>query len=704
MSSTSARHDRLFLIAAGLIVLAGLFYWQVGLTNDPPMYYSGLGQSLYTDPPQYIFHARNYHLFGSSDPFDYPKFDVFKNSLVSRVAYLWFSVAGVSQWSADMVGLLLSLGGLVLILLGLYRYHRPWVLAAVALCYVVNLSLMIHARVPYLENGLIFLAGLLFWLYSWYGDRTWGVIACGVTIALATWLGKLFGVLLLPALLLAIFVSDQPGSWRRVLAAAGSFAGGTVVLIVLMYAGRMSAVSGYFGEQTYGLYGFPPGLTSPLKFVEYLVSYGYVNRLSYRNPDLIGLLALGGALLARMLASKEQRFAKLPPTIMLALFWVVCFVGGLMPLGYSPMRYAVTVVPAVIVLCFALFDQSRSMTGKQSFKFGWLPMAILAFAFWVFLFHLVGNIIFYNTVPPKLRLITWSTLAPAVGLAYMTVWLAGRSRRTLDSRMLTTLIVMVLATVLIINGARTRRALWLQPHDDIRQANTDIAQILGPGAVVSGPYGPTVTQDTRIKSFIHHFGVATVDSTLFDRYPVTHLALDASNGEAAQKAYRPLIGLIPVAQMWVCDNHVQLINISKAFGNQQAHEYAESPYERAATWMNRRQPDSGLATLAPFLAEHPESRAGGLLQGKLQAMAGKLPEARGTYAVLAQRYPDDFACQLECGFFLLQLAMATKDQSLLGTAEQYFYRATVVNPYQADFAMSLWNRTLGQPAASTQNR
>lgn len=704
MSSTSARHDRLFLIAAGLIVLAGLFYWQTGLTNDPPMYYSGLGQSLYTDPPQYIFHARNYHLFGSSDPFDYPKFDVFKNSLVSRVAYFWFAVAGVSQWSADMVGLLLSLGGLVLILLGLYRYHRPWVLAAVALCYVANLSLMIHARVPYLENGLIFLASLLFWLYSWYGDRTWGIIACGVVIALATWLGKLFGVLLLPALLLAILVSDQPVKWRRALLVSGAFAAGTVLLILVMYAGRMSAVSGYFGEQTYGLYGFPPGLSSPLKFVEYLVSYGYVNRLSYRNPDLIGLLALGGALLARLLATKEQRFTKLPPTTMLALFWVICFVGGLMPLGYSPMRYAVTIVPALVVLCFTLFDRAMQTTGKLTFHYRWLPVAVLAFSFWVFLFHLVGDTIFYNTVPPKLRLITWSTLVPAVGLAYLTVWLAGRTKRLLDGRTLATLVVVTLAMVLIINGARARRALWMEPHEDIRQANVDIAQILGPEAVVSGPYGPTVTQDTKIKNFIHHFGVARVDSTLFDRYPVTHLALDASNGEAAQKAYPKLIGLIPEAQFWVCDNHVQLLNVSNVFGNQQAHQYVETPFERAASWLNRRQADSGLAALKPFMAQYPNSRAGGLLWAKLLASAGKLNEARSSYQTLAQRFPDDFAVQLECGFFVLQLSMATKDQSLLSTAEQYFYRATVLNPFQADFAMSLWNRTLGQAAATTRNR
>ncbi|MEW6050718.1 MAG: hypothetical protein AB1644_06605 [Candidatus Zixiibacteriota bacterium] len=697
MPNQSAGQARLWYALTALIVLGGLFYWQRDLTSDPPMYYAGLGQSLFTDPPQYVFHARNYHLFGSSDPFDYPKFAVFQNSLVSRIAYLWFSIAGVSMTEANRIGVFANIAGLVFMLLGLYRHHRPWVIAAVAFCWVINLSLMVHARLPYLENGLIFSSGLLFWLYSWWGDRTWGITLCGVVIALATWMGKLFGVLLLPAVALAIVSSDTPHRWRQIFKAAGAFAVSSLALILLMYSGRMSAVSGYFGEQTYGLYGFPPGLSSPLKFVEYLVSYGYTNRLSYRNPDVIGFLALAGALLARLLAAKETAFRQLSRPTLLSLFWVVCLVGGLMPLGYSPMRYAVTVVPAVIALCFLMFDTSMNLRPNQQYRYFWLPTAILAFSFWVFLFHLVGDTMFYNVVPPKLRLITWSTVLPAASFAFLVIWLAGKTRRRLNQRALMSLLVVTLVVATIVNVARTRRSIWLEQNITIREANRDVAQILGPGAIVSGPYGPTVTEDTRLGSFIHHFGVAKVDSALFDRYPVTHIAIDVSNAAVALKNYPVMTAASPVALFWICDNQVQLYNISKQFNNPRARQYVETSYERASSLSMQNKPDSALAELRPFIRSHPDSRAAGLLNAKLLAQLGRLKDAATAYSTQAQRFPNDFGSLLECGYFFLQMARANSDRNLLATAEQYFYRATVVDPYQADFTADLWARTLNQP-------
>ncbi|MCK4632768.1 MAG: hypothetical protein KAT79_05820 [candidate division Zixibacteria bacterium] len=77
---------KLFLALTLIVVAGGMVYWCSDLTSDAPMYYSGLGQSLSTDPAQYVFHARNQVLFGQFDPFDYPRFTVFQHSLTSFVA------------------------------------------------------------------------------------------------------------------------------------------------------------------------------------------------------------------------------------------------------------------------------------------------------------------------------------------------------------------------------------------------------------------------------------------------------------------------------------------------------------------------------------------------------------------------------------------------------------------------------------------
>ncbi|MCK4632838.1 MAG: hypothetical protein KAT79_06170, partial [candidate division Zixibacteria bacterium] len=197
---TWLRNSRnLFLILTLIIVSGGIVFWCSDLASDSPMYYSGLGQSLSTDPVQYVFHARNMILFGDFDPFDYPRWTVYQHSLTSLVGYVVFSIAGVSLHNANLVGVILGGLGLILLTLGLLRHHKWWVTTAVALCYIVNITLLTHMRLPYLENGLVFWASLLFFVYSWYGNRVCGVVLSGIIVAFAAFTGKLFGALLIGA-------------------------------------------------------------------------------------------------------------------------------------------------------------------------------------------------------------------------------------------------------------------------------------------------------------------------------------------------------------------------------------------------------------------------------------------------------------------------------------------------------------------------
>jgi tetratricopeptide (TPR) repeat protein len=694
MSHQTGSNRILFYVLTAIILVGGFLFWQSDLTSDPPMNFSGLGQSLYTDPAQYVFHARNYVLFGQSDPFDYPKFAVFQNSLVSRLAYVWFSIFGVSMRQANLIGVLLSLGGLIFILLGVSRTHRPWVMSAVALCYVLNVTLFVHARVPYLENGLLFSSGLLFWVYSWWGDRIWGLAVSGALVAVSMLMGKLFGALLLPALISAIALSAESRRWRRILITLGAFAITSVILAVAMYAARSGAVSGYFGEQTYGLYGFPPGLSSPWAFFEYLISYGYNNRLFYQSPDLVGFFVLGGFFLARYLAADNLAFAGLPRTTIFSLFWIVFFVGGLMPLGYSPIRYAIVLIPPTLVFCFTMFDVTRGLAANLKFTWNKPLTVILAFLAWVFLVQAIGNTVFFNEVQTKFRVIVWFTLPAAIAAALLARYALVHWKLRLDSRKLTALLIIALAVSVTVNVFRIRRYHFMERNTNILDASHDLAMILGPNAVVSGPFGPTLTLDNKVKTFIHQFGVARVDSTLFDREPVTHLAADESNAEMARQIYPQLKNIKPEAVYWICDNQVFIYDISKAFNNPTARNYVESDYERAYQFSEAKQEDSAVAANDEFLKSRPYSKAGLSLYAKLLATRGQYDKAYQTYATVVARYPTDFSLQLAAGYFTLQLATATKNQSLLPVAENYLRESTVLNPYRAYMANNIWGEFL----------
>jgi len=680
----------LYLLAA-VIFVAGFAFWCSDLTSDPPMYYSGLGQSLSTDPAQYVYHARNKVLFGDADPFDYPRWIVYQNSLTSLVGYIVFSIAGVSQANANLVGVLLSFAGLLFLLLGLVRHHSPWVLAAVALCYVINVTLLTYGRLSYLENGLICWAAMMFFVYSRWGNRLWGVMLSGAVAAMAMLTGKLFGGLLAPALVLAIFVSNEGRKWRDSIASVASFLATAAVFILIVYGTDFSAAFSYFGEQSYGLRGLPQGLQSPWAFLESLVAYGYKNRLFYCGPDLWLFIILGGALIP--FGGKVSRIRHMPRSARLALFWLCCGILGLMPLNYSPIRYGIFLIPAIITFCFVMLDSYRRNEAKSPLDLSLPSLGIFLYLCWFGLFHLVGNAFYFNDFLSRQG--TWTLALAAAALVFL-FWLVARKRRLQAGNRLTTGILLItLALSLTANGFRIRRSHYLDHNFNIKEANQDLAEILSPDAVVSGPYGPVLTLNTNLKSFIHLFGVARVDSTLFDRHGVTHLALDISNFDEAMKLYPEMEKASVVTAYWIRDYKVNLLDVSQCFNNPQARAYRPSPFEHAIYFYRTGQHDSAYAALEQFYQTSPRgrSKSAGLLLSSLLSRRGQVKAAHQIEISLAEDFPTDFSLQLECARFTQTLAMDLKDNRLLQLAMKYYDRAVKVNRFKGAYAYDVFLET-----------
>ncbi len=654
------------------------------------MYYSGLGQSLATDPAQYVHHARNQVLSGDWDPFDYPRWTVYQHSLTSLVGWGLFSAWGVSSKNAGVVGMVLSLGGLLFFLLGIFRHCRSWVIAVVALCYVMNVTLLTYGRLSYLENGLIFIAALFFFVYCWFGDKLWGLVLSALLLAAATFTGKLFGVLLVPALLLTIFWSGRPHRYREMVLALGAYAIASVMLVLLLYGGNFTAAFSYVGEQSYGLRGFPAGLSSPWGFFEHLIGYGFRNRMFYLDPDLFMFVLMAGLIMILFKLSDSDKLRS--PLIMLSASWVGVVVLGLMPLNYSPLRYALFLIPPIVVLAFALIDTLAS-------KRRWIPAVpgkaatvLLGLLFWFALYHIIGNVFYFNNTP--YRALIWGCLPAAALLAWAARWLLARFRPNIPRRMVVLSILLMVGLSGLANGFRIRRLHYMDHNFNLMEANSDIGEILGPEAVVSGPYGPALTLDTRLKSFIHLFGVANVDSSLFDRQPITHLAVDASNLTVAARDYPQLEGLLPIATYWIRDTEVNLFNISKRFTNPQASQYQPSHYEQAKIHLQQNHPDSAQQELQLHHAEHPVTKSSGQLQADLYMRAGQFQQALNTLGVMANKYPTDFSVQMITGKVYLIVASLTKNQSMMSTAYTYLDRGVKVNRFKAGYATRLVQETM----------
>ncbi len=679
------------MIAAAVILLLGLIFWSSDLTSDPPMQLSGIGQSLSTDPAQYIYHARNQILFDDWDPFDYPHWTVYQHSLTSAIGYLWFSLAGVSIAQANAVGMIMSLLALVFILLGLFRHHRPWVLSAVALCYVINISLLTHGRLAYLENGLILIASAMFFVYSHFGERLWGVGLCGVLIATAAILGKLFGVVLLPALLTAIWLRSEKTPWVKMITATASAALTAAVLILVLYGSNASTAFDYAREQSYDLRGFPPGLTSPMAFLEHLVAFGFNNRMFYLNPDLFVMVVAGASILLFTIRNR-QAFRDLSPTVALVIPWVGFFVLALMPLSYSPLRYALILMPAIIVMAFGLVDHYLGERKHTLLRPGYVRLGLLTILFWFVLHHVLRNLLFFND--PDASWTGWPMLPVAIGLALAVRWLVTGTKITVSQRTVVIGLVLMVASSVVTNGFRIRRFHYLDHVYSIGHANQDMANILSPSAVVSGPYGPALTVATGLKSFVHLFAVAEVDSTLFERYPITHLAVDVQAWEKAKKHYPQLSNARQVTSYWIRNVEVTLYNICGVFDNVASARYEPSGFEKAQFYRIGNQIDSAMYGLAAFMEASLTTRSVAILLADLFLTTGQMDQALKVLIGTANAYPDDFYLQMHCGRVYMIQSLMTDTPALMETARQYFERGVAANRLKTDYAMRLAEETI----------
>jgi hypothetical protein len=675
-----------FYALTALVFIAGMVFWISDLKSDPPMYYSGLGQSLATDPHQYVFHARNSNLFGQADPYDYPRWTVYEHSLTSLTALIWFAFTEVSLKNANAVGVMLSLGGLLFFLLGLARHHRPWVLAAVAFVYVINITLITYGRLPYLENGLIFITSLVFFVYSWWGDRLWGAIVSGALVALAAFAGKLFGALLLPALILSILISNGNAKWKRAIVSCAAFVIAGLAFIFAFYGNNMTAAFSYASEQAYGIKGYPAGLTSPWSYLEYIITYGYRTLLFYRNPDLL-LFIFSGCLILIVFFGGRERLRQLPRSSIFALLWTGFVLAGLTPHDYSPLRYSLLLIPGILLGCFSLWDEILRKRKISPVTPGWLATVLLMILMWFALYPVIGGIFFFNEIPG--RWFVWALLPAGIILGLAGRFILMKWRPTLTRRTGTALLIVVLLMSTVANSFHYRQLNIREHNFTIAEAAADLNHIVGHDAVISGPYAPALTIDNKVRSFIYLFGVADVDSALFDRYPITHIAVDKSNLNEARKAYPQIEHAPVITRYWIRDYEVMLIRVNDLFGNENAGQYTLSSYERAVLEYAAGRPDSAIIELEKHFASHPMTKSPGMLLAGCLLVMGKKDKAVILWERLSQVFSTDYYIHMRAGEVYLTLALQDNNALLKRKALDFFAHSVEVNPYKAQFVNQL---------------
>jgi tetratricopeptide (TPR) repeat protein len=209
----------------------------------------------------------------------------------------------------------------------------------------------------------------------------------------------------------------------------------------------------------------------------------------------------------------------------------------------------------------------------------------------------------------------------------------------------------------------------------------DLAQIISPEAIVSGPYAADLTQDNRIRNLIHMFGVATVDSAFFKKYPITHLLIDKPNATAAAKQYPNIMKRADlVGQYYMPTRPVHLYRIAGVTGNVLADNYILSDYEMCRHFFRNNQIDSGYYYLNKFLNEHPENHAANFFAAEIAREKEQLETAIDFIGRAINFSPTDFYLRLRLGEYYIKMYKNSKNTDYMNKAKAEFDMATKFNP------------------------
>jgi hypothetical protein len=317
---------------------------------------------------------------------------------------------------------------------------------------------------------------------------------------------------------------------------------------------------------------------------------------------------------------------------------------------------------------------------------------LLGVLVWWALYHLIRNLFWFNE--PVGDWLVWATAAAGLIAAAVIRRLMQHKTLLVTRRLTTAVLVLMLAAVVVVNTARVRRHHVLEQVYSIVEANADLSHILGQGAVVSGAYGPVLTTESPHGNFIHLFSaVARVDTALFERQPVTHIAVEVASHAAAIEQY-PRIEQAPfVTTYWIRDQEVRIFRLAGLFDNPQASAYVPTEFEQAYAAFGRGQIDSASVHLKSHLAEHPMTKSAGLLQTDLYLAQREIQPALDLLTNLADTYRTDFHIQMHCGRLYLMLGLARNDPSMTEVARRYFERGVKANRFKSDYAMRLAQQT-----------
>jgi 4-amino-4-deoxy-L-arabinose transferase-like glycosyltransferase len=698
----------LFCVIVGATFIGGVLF----LSSDPPQI--SWSQDVATDPPQYTYFARNHALWGSWDLFGHNRFVFFLKSFTTVFSYLIYTLFGTGRFQSNLVAVILNLLSMVFLFFALKKIFNHRVAFLSMFFLGINYVFIMYGRNPFLEISAIFLLilGFFFWVYSY--DRHLLLIPSGVCFAAGIFFGKTMAAFILAPclgiLLLWMFeqysASNRKIDFKPLIFFGVGFLAITFFWFFFSYLPSKKEVASYLGEQALGLYGFPVAFKSVTGFLSALFSFGIESRVSFSifflMPVLFLLSFLGfNRYFINRPTVKElirQRDRQSQAEFFLT-FWFLLSFFVVMSLNYRPLRYHLYLIPPMCALAGLWLDSFlKSPVLKKNFRPG-----ILFWVFFVLSVIFFSNYVFvtvYTLITEKQLLLIYSLGISLVITLLLSLFLYLRFVKSTTKakfrsdflqpglRWLVMLILLVIAL-----GVNVGQFIpWAaSPKYSLNRASVDLGKILGRDAVVSGPYGPALVWDNRLKDVIHMFGVAKVDPQLFLTYPITHLALEmGGNLDRANQDYPEVMKKAhKITTYWIRNIPVEIYRIAEYTGNPNTQAYRLSDFEKGKMLADEGKVDSALVFLEKFETEQPENLSGHQSLAEIYFGLDDLSGAETELKKAMAFHPTDFFVYQQLGQVYMTLNEKTGEDIYISKAINAWERSVELCPENLNLASQL---------------
>ncbi len=654
-----------------LILCLALYLRVYDLTVDPPLVIGTFSQDLATDPYHITSFAANKANFGAWELFPYPEWQVFKVSLPSVISYLLFSIGNTNSFWTHLAGVIPSFIGILLLLWGIASGERTgrWqpVLAA-AIFLGTNFALVTYNRAPFLETGVIFYFSLIVLLYKKNGNNIANLLIITLLTLLACFTGRLFALTADIAILANLVFGLEKDRFKKVgWMTAGGFLF-AVVLLLLLYGNRIGAYFEYLAERSDTSRGNLFILNGIGDFIKVLFSYGSESRLFKDSPFLF--IAGYATLITAILCFRNcYDWFRKNLFLRFSLYWTLTMFVLFFPFNYRPLRYSLLLYLPLVLVMAALSDVREIRRKDCSDTKSIWAAGVLFFLNFFFLIHLVIDFFLYGSYPAEPLTVYAYMFFPAVILTI--IMISNPVRRRFTRLVKNTGIVLIILALCSLAYQVTTYRQWINhSHRSTEDASKDLADILGKGAVIAGPYAPRLTLGSKHKHFIYYFGLPRPDTSIFKTFPISHLAVGKRNLEAAIRDFPDVKNATIIADYLIRGRTVMILKMP-----QKPAGYEPSTYELAEECHKRGDTDSALILNDAFRQRHPSNKAALKQLFRISIRRDDTDNCISALNELFYRYPKNVDVQFFCALRYKFLGIILKRPDLISVSKKALARA-----------------------------